>query len=67
MDLFRYSEKHSPQTECGPSQITSAAQNLSWLVGWVISYANEWKDYSNYFGEGAEISRIWATAHSLVF
>ena len=44
-------------------------RNLVWLVfiGWVISYANEWEDYSNYFGEGVEISRIWATAHSLVF
>ena len=35
--------------------------------GWVISQANEWEDYSNYFGEGVEISRIWATDHSLVF
>ena len=44
-------------------------RNLGWLVfiGWVISYANEQEDYSNYFCEGAEISRIWATAHSLVF
>ena len=43
--------------------------NLAWLVfiRWVISYANEWEDYSNYFWEGAEISRIWATTHSLVF
>ena len=30
----------------------------------VISYANEWEDYSNYVWK---ISRIWATAHSLVF
>ena len=28
------------------------------FIGWVISYANEWEDYSNYFGGGAEISRI---------
>ena len=43
--------------------------NVVWLVfiGWVISYANEWEDYSNCFGEGMEISRIWATPHSLVF
>ena len=43
--------------------------NVVWLVfiGWIISYANEWEDYSNYFWEGVEISRIWATAHSLVF
>ena len=36
-------------------------------MGWVISYANDWEDYSNYFGEGVEISRNQATAHSLVF
>ena len=44
-------------------------QNLVWLVfiGWVISYANEWEDYSNYFGEGVQISRIWSTAHSRSF
>ena len=38
--------------------------NLAWLVfiGWVIIYANEWEDYSNYLGERAEVSRIWATA-----
>ena len=33
---------------------------MAWLVfiGWVIPHANEWEDYSNYFGEGAEISWI---------
>ena len=43
-------------------------QNVAQLVfiGWVISYANEWENYSNYFGEGV-ISRIWATDHSLAF
>ena len=27
--------------------------SLAWLVfiGWVISYANKWEDYSNYFGD----------------
>ena len=41
--------------------------NLAWLVfiGWVIIYANEWEDYSNYLGERAEVSRIWATTHFL--
>ena len=29
-------------------------------------YANEWEGHSSYFGGGAETSRIWATAHSLV-
>ena len=36
----------------------------------VVSFyelGNEWEDYSNYFGEGAEISRNWATAHFLAF
>ena len=29
---------------------------MGWLVfmGWVISYANEWEDYSNYFGDGSQ-------------
>ena len=38
---------------------------MGWLVfpGWVISQANEWEDYSNYFGEGVGISRNWAIAH----
>ena len=36
-------------------------------MGWVISQANEWEGHSNYFGEGVEISRNWATAHFLVF
>ena len=41
---------------------------MVWLVfmGWVISSA-EWEDYSNYLGEGVEISRNWATAHFLAF
>ena len=40
---------------------------MAWLVfiGWEISWANEWEDYSNYFGEGAGISRNWATTHFL--
>ena len=37
------------------------------LIGWVISYADEWEDYSSYFGEGVEISRNWTTTDSLVF
>ena len=36
-------------------------------MGWVISLANEWEDYSNYLGEGAEISRNWATTSFLTF
>ena len=42
---------------------------MGWLVfkGWVISLANEQEDFPNYFGEGAEISRNWATTHFLIF
>ena len=42
---------------------------MAWLVfiDWVISYANEWEDYSNYFGERVEISRNWAIAHFFFF
>ena len=29
--------------------------------------SNEWEDYSNNVGEGAAISRDWATAHFLAF
>ena len=34
--------------------------NVAWLIfiGWVTSYANEWNDYSNYFGEEVKIARI---------
>ena len=41
---------------------------MAWLVStvWVISWATERKDYSNYLGEEVEISRHWATAHVLV-
>ena len=45
--------------ECGGDKMAELV-----FIGWVISYANEWEDYSNYVWK---ISRIWATAHSLVF
>ena len=70
MGLFRFNKKHTPQAECGPFQRVSVAVKwgmVSFYISWVISYVIEWEDYSNYFGEGAEISRIRATAHSLVF
>ena len=34
--------------------------------GWVTLQTNVWEDYSNYFREGAEISRNWAVIHNLV-
>ena len=45
--------------ECG--------HEMSWLVfiGWVISYANEWEGYSNYFGRrGGDFQDL---GHSLLF
>ena len=44
-------------------------KSLAWLVfmDWVISEANEWGDYSNHWGEGAVVSRNWATTHFLAF
>ena len=44
-------------------------QNMAWLVfmGWVISSANEWENFSNYFGKEVGISGNWATAHFLTF
>ena len=70
MDLFTFREKHTSQTVFAPSQrvsVTTKYGMVSFYISWVISYVIEWEDYSNYFGEGAEISRIRATAHSLVF
>ena len=69
MDLFRFREKHTPQTECGPLQRVSAALKCGVFsfIGWVISYAIEWEDYSNYFWEGVKNSRILATSHFVVF
>ena len=41
------------EDECG--------HEISWLVfiGWVVSYANEWEGYSNYFGRrGGDIQDL---------
>ena len=55
--------------EFGHSRGWVQPRNVAWLIfiGWVISYANKWEGYSNYFWAGVEISRIWAASHSLVF
>ena len=67
MNLFSYRERHTPQSD-GHGKGGVQQPNGAWLVfiSWVISYVNEWEDYSNCLWEGAEISRIWATTHSLV-
>ena len=67
MDLFGFRERHIPHTEYGPPQRVSAARNVVWLafIGWVVWYANEWEDYSIYFGEGG--GDFQELGHSLVF
>ena len=47
----------------------SSSHQVAWLAftHWVVSQVNECEDYSNYFGEGVEISRSWATNCFLVF
>ena len=44
--LFR--KVYIPYTECGLSQKARVARGIGLLVfmGWVISYANEWEEYS---------------------
>ena len=37
------------------------------LIGWIISWANQWEEYNSYFGKGVGISRSWATEHFLSF
>ena len=62
-------EAHSTDTSVGHRRGWVQPWNVAWLVfrGWVISYANKWEGYYNYFWEGVEISRIRAASHSLVF
>ena len=63
-----YWEKNTPQS-VGHWRRQEWPWNIAWLVfmGWVIWKINDWEDYSNYFGEGVEISRNWATTHFSVF
>ena len=63
-----YWEKNTPQS-VGHWRRQEWPWNIAWLgfMGWVIWKINDWEDYSNYFGEGVEISRNWATTHFSVF
>ena len=64
MDLFR--KKHIPQTRVltisdDERERKRERVRLGDITGlgcmdWVISLANEWEDYSNYLGDGAEVS-----------
>ena len=62
-------DSNPDKTLLGTRTHMGGMQNLPWLgfIGWVISYANEWEDYSNYFWGGVAIFRIWATTHFLAF
>ena len=64
MDLFR--GKHTPQTKCGPLQRVSATARKCGIVSF-YGLGNFMEDYSNYLGEGVEISRSGTMAHFLVF
>ena len=48
-----YLEKNTLHRQCGQSQKARGPPNIAWLVfiGLIISLANEWEDYSNYFEE----------------
>ena len=64
--LFR--EIHSPQTVRAILESERhQGMGLSVFIGWVISQANKWEDYYNYFGEGEGISRNWVTTQFLTF
>ena len=54
VDLFRYREKHTAQTECVPSQRATRPPDVSWLVfiKWAISYVNGWEVIPAVLGEG---------------
>ena len=66
VDVFR--KKHTSQS-MDHLRRRKRYENMVWsvLMGWIISSANEWEDYSNYLGEWTEISRNWATSPFLVF
>ena len=66
-----YLQRNRPEPECRPYQKTrkESSPNKAWLVliGWIISWADQWEDYNSYFGEGVGISKSWATNHFLNF
>ena len=56
-------DSHSIDRVPSVSKSESGTEVCRWLVfrGWVLSLAREWEEYSNYLGEGAGISRSWAS------
>ena len=63
-----YSERNTLHRQSGGQlRRLEWPQNMVKLIfmGWVISQANQWEDYSNYFGVKAKISENWATAFFL--
>ena len=68
--IYSDSERSTLHTQrVGHRRGRARPQNVVWFVfiGWALSHASEWEDYSNYLCEGEDSARIWATAHSLVF
>ena len=67
MDLFKR-DAHSIDRIQSISK-SKRPWNVGWLVlrNCVISWVNEWEDYSNDFGEGVRISWDWATTLRLAF
>ena len=51
--------------EAWHAAVHRVSKSWRWLSNWIE--LNEWEDYSNYIGEGSEISKSWASAHFLVF
>ena len=56
-------DTHSIDRVPSVSKSESRTEVCGWLVfmGWVLSLAKEWEEYSNYLGEGSGISRSWAS------
>ena len=68
--VFVVSDSATPWTVACQASLSMGFSSKNTGVGWhflLQGQANEWEDHSNYFGEGVEISRGWATAHFLVF
>ena len=59
--------KHTPQTECGPSQKVRGPEMWLGQFLWAGSVFKRWEDNPNYVGEEVMVSRNWTTVHFLIF
>ena len=64
--LERYA-LHRQNADCLRKWKWPQGRGLSVFMGWVISHANKWEEYSYYFGERWGFSRNWATTRFLAF